>query len=98
MKNKINIKEISQKSMLCPDSVCPEMEGIASETLISSCGSASSEKKRMEPDNVGEESFESGFVFRNGVLYFSRELERKVLFFMTMVMLLAGIAVKMGIF
>jgi hypothetical protein len=41
---------------------------------------------------------DENFIFRDGTLYFSKELERKVLFFMTMAMLLAGIFVKLGIF
>lgn len=35
---------------------------------------------------------------KSGKLYFSKEMERKVFFFMTMAMLLAGVCVKLGIF
>ena len=40
----------------------------------------------------------SHFFFKNGRLHFSKEIERKVFFFMTMAMLLAGIGVKLGLF
>ena len=38
------------------------------------------------------------FILKDGKLYFSKEMERKICFFMTMAMLLAGIFVKLGIF
>lgn len=38
------------------------------------------------------------FAFKDGRLHFSKAVERKVFFFMTMAMLLAGIGVKLGLF
>jgi len=38
------------------------------------------------------------YAFKDGRLHFSKALERKVFFFMTIAMLLAGIGVKLGLF
>ena len=38
------------------------------------------------------------FAFKDGRLHFSKQAERKVFFFMTIAMLLAGIGVKLGLF
>ncbi len=40
----------------------------------------------------------SHFIYKDGKLHFSKELERKVFFFMTIIMLLAGLFVKAGVF
>lgn len=40
----------------------------------------------------------SHFYYENGRFHYSREVERKVFFFLTMAMLLSGIGVKLGLF
>jgi len=52
----------------------------------------------MKEDIVSRKTLSKLFIFRDGRLYFSKESERKVFFFMTMVMLLAGIGAKLGLF
>lgn len=38
------------------------------------------------------------FKFENGMLYFTKQAERKFFFIMTLVMLLAGVLAKAGLF
>lgn len=46
------------------------------------------EVKNAEPNRI---------MLKNGKLFFSKETERKVFFFMTIIMLLMGVFVKFGI-